>query len=200
MPKRGIPQNTAKYWHAFCWSLKKHKQNIHIYDFHDVFSFFMLFFIWYPYILIYDFRRCFRQNQHVSFFELFFTHGIFLTVVNIKLWVWKETLFPGNVIVTRSLTRVRWNCECRVNFILRSPLQSQFFNSYRFCGLVSAVNYIRTQKEIVFKQGSVKAGCGLTVDYCQGLENNGTIVVMFSFAWKQYSLQSAFYVLNPSRF
>ena len=148
MPKRGIPQNTAKYWHAFCWSLKKHKQNIHIYDFHDVFSFFMLFFIWYPYILIYDFRRCFRQNQHVSFFELFFTRGIFLTVVNIKLWVWKETLFPGNVIVTRSLTGVRWTCEYGVNFILRSPLQSQFFNSYRFCGLVSAVNYIRTQKKL----------------------------------------------------
>ena len=146
--------------------------------------------------LIYDFRRCFRQNQHVSFFELFFTHGIFLTVVNIKLWVWKETLFPGNVIVTRFLTGVRWTCECRVNFILRSPLQSQFFNSYRFCGLVSAVNYIRTQKEIVSKQGSVKAGCGLTVDY-KGLENNGTIVVTFSFAWKQYSLQSAFYVLKP---
>ena len=127
------------------------------------------FFIWYPYILIYDFRRCFRQNQHVSFSELFFTHGIFLTVVNIKLWVWKEILFPGNKIVTRSLTGVRWTCECRVNFILRSPLQSQFFSSYRFCGLDLAVNYIRTQREIVLKQGSVKASrrlTSLTADYC----------------------------------
>ena len=146
---------------------KKHKQNIHIYDFHDVYSFFSCcIFIWYPYILIYYFRRCLRQNQHVSFFELFFTHGIFLTVVNIKLWVWKEILFLGNEIVTRSLTGVRWTCECRVKFILRSPLQSQFFSSYRFCGLDLAVNYIRTQKESVLKQGSVKAGCGLTADYC----------------------------------
>ena len=90
----------------------------------------------------------------------------FLTGVNIKLWVWKEILFPGNEIVTRSLTGVRWTCECRVNFILRSPLQSHFFSSYGFCDLDLAVNYIRTQKEIVLKQGSVKAGCGLTADYC----------------------------------
>ena len=138
------------------------------------------FLIWYPYILIYDFRRCFRQNQHVSFFELFFTHGIFLTVVNIKLWVWKEILFLGNEIVIRPLTGVRWTCECRVNFILRSPLQSQFFSSYRFCGLDLAVNYIRTQKVIVFKteqcKSRLRTDCRLLF---LGLENNGSIVVTF---------------------
>ena len=195
MPKRGIPQNTAKYWQLSVGALKS-TNKISIFTISMMYLVFSCCFLFDILTLIYDFRRCFRQNQHVSFFELFFTHGIFLTVVNIKLWVWKETLFPGNVIVTRFLTGVRWTCECRVNFILRSPLQSQFFNSYRFCGLVSAVNYIRTQKEIVSKQGSVKAGCGLTVDY-KGIENNGTIVVTFSFAWKQYSLQSAFYVLKP---
>ena len=151
---------------AFCWSLKKRKQNIHIYDFHDVFRFFMLFF----YLISLHFNLWFQAMLPTEsirkFLWVILYPRYFLTGVNIKLWVWKDILFPGNEIVTRSLAGVRWTCECRVNYILRSHLQSQFFSSYRFCGLDLAVNYIRTQKEIVFKKGSVKADLGLTAVYC----------------------------------